>query len=98
MITPIDQLRGISAFSSEKPEKTNQNDGVFQSVFQSAIQNVRETDAKKSQAQYLLATGQLDNPSTLMIAATKSQIAVDMLVQLRNRTMEAYTELTRTSL
>lgn len=98
MITPIGQLRSITPSALGKSEENQQNGSMFQSVFQSAIQNVRTTDAEKTQAQYLLATGQLDNPSTLMIAATKNLISVELLVQLRNRTVEAYTELTRISL
>ena len=53
----------------------------------------KETDAEKNEAQYLLATGQLDNPAELTIAASKAQIAVDLLVQLRNKALDAYNEL-----
>ena len=53
-------------------------------MFLSAINNVKQTDADVVQAEYLMATGQLDNPAALTIAQTKSTIAVEMLVQLRN--------------
>lgn len=72
--------------------------GLFASIFQNAIQNVRDTDAENVQAQYLLSTGQLDNPATAMIAATKYGISVDLLVQLRNKALDAYSELTRMSI
>jgi len=45
-----------------------------------------------------MATGQLDNPALLTIASTKAQLSVDLLVQLRNKSMDAYNELMRTSL
>ena len=32
---------------------------------------MKQTDADKVQVEYLLATGQLDNPAELMIASTK---------------------------
>lgn len=98
MITPIDKLRPIAALDGDKPaarEITAGGQNPFQAVFQSAIDNVRQTDAAKVEAQYLMATGQLDNPAELTIAATKSQIAVDLLVQLRNKALDAYNELTR---
>ena len=66
---------------------------AFGQIFSSLIQNVKDTDAEFTQAQYLLATGQLDNPAQLSIAAYKSQIAVDLLVQMRNKALEAYNEL-----
>lgn len=93
MITPIEQLNAI--VPAERPEATSTQGELFGTVFQSAIQNVRETDAEKMEAQYLLATGQLDNPAALTIASTKNQIAVELLVQLRNKALEAYSELTR---
>ena len=70
---------------------------MFGSIFRSAIDDVKETDAEKTEAQYLLATGQLDNPAALMIAASKFQISVDLLIQLRNKAQDVYSELTRMS-
>ena len=67
-------------------------------VFRWAIDNVRETDAEMNKAQYLLATGQLDNPAEVTMANTKAAAAVDLLVQLRNKAVEAYSELMRISL
>ena len=72
--------------------------GPFTDIFQSAIDAVKTTDAEKTQMEYLMATGQLDNPALLTIASTKAQLSVELLVQLRNKSMEAYNELTRISL
>lgn len=68
-------------------------DSAFGQIFNSLIQNVKDTDAEFTQAQYLLATGQLDNPAQLSLAAYKNEIAVQLLVQLRNRALDAYNEL-----
>ncbi|MBD5134320.1 MAG: flagellar hook-basal body complex protein FliE [Clostridiales bacterium] len=68
-------------------------DSPFGSIFSSLIQNVKDTDAEFTQAQYLLATGQLDNPAQLSIAGYKAEIAVDLLIQMRNRALDAYNEL-----
>ncbi|MBO4916136.1 MAG: flagellar hook-basal body complex protein FliE [Oscillospiraceae bacterium] len=70
----------------------------FTDIFQSAIDAVKTTDAEKTQMEYLMATGQLDNPSLLTIASTKAQLSVDLMVQLRNKSMEAYNELMRINL
>ncbi len=100
MIAPIDQ---ITAISGEKQAAGIEKNGdasnsMFASVFRSAIDNVKETDADAVKAEYLMSTGQLDNPAELMIASTKKVMAVDMLVQLRNKALDAYTELTRINL
>ena len=97
MITPIEQISAISGGAKVQgaAQAANETRGMFASVFQSAIENVKSTEAEVVQAEYLMATGQLDNPAVLTIAETKSAIAVDLLVQLRNKSMEAYSELTR---
>ncbi len=70
----------------------------FTDIFQSAIDAVRTTDAEKTQMEYLMATGELDNPALLTIASTKAQLSVNLLVQLRNKSMEAYNEIMRINL
>ena len=94
-ITQIDKLQSITRLAGAENTAAVQESaaGTFGSVFQSAIDYVKETDAAKNEAEYLLATGQLDNPAELTIAATKNQIAVELLVQLRNRALDAYNEL-----
>ena len=95
MITEINKLQPITGIAgAEKLAAAKESElGTFGSIFQSAIDNVKETDAEKTEAQYLLATGQLDNPAELTIAATKAQIALDLLIQLRNKALDAYNEL-----
>ena len=98
MISPIDRLQPLAALTeAPKTVETVQTaeQVPFGAVFRSAVDNVRQTDAEKVQTDYLLATGQLDNPAQSTIAGTKYQMAVELLVQLRNRALDAYSELTR---
>ena len=74
-------------------EETGLAGSAFGQIFKSLIQNGKDTDAEFTQAQYLLATGQLDNPAQLSLAAYKNEVAVSLLVQLRNRALDAYNEL-----
>ena len=91
-------LSSTGANQTEKVSAQNTEQGIFGDIFQSAIENVKQTEAEKNEAEYLLATGQLDNPGLLTIASTKNQIAVELLVQLRNKALEADQEITRISL
>lgn len=100
MFTPITpilplQSQAISPLSApeSKPIGT-----MFADIFQAAIGNVRETDAEKNRFEYALATGQLDNPAELTLAGTKAQTSVELLVQLRSKSLEAYNELMRISI
>ena len=78
----------------EQPTTLDQvKDSTFGSLFADLIQNVKDTDAEFTQAQYLLSTGQLDNPVQLGIASYKAEISLNLLIQLRNRALDAYNEL-----
>ena len=99
----LDKLAPLNPLKPLSGEKKTQDahpleESVFGAVFRSAIDNVKETDAEYKESQYLLATGQLDNPAATMIAASKSQAAVNLLIQLREKAMSAYSELTRMNL
>ena len=83
----------------EAPTALDQvKDSAFGSLFSGLIQSVKDTDAEFTQAQYLLSTGQLDNPVQVGISAYKAEISLNLLIQLRNRALEAYNELMRISL
>lgn len=71
---------------------------LFSDIFNNAVHDVKETEANLEQQQYLLATGQIDDAHTVPIAASEAQMAVDMLVQLRNKALESYNELMRINL
>ena len=100
MITPIERLAPLGGEKTQKPSALADAAGqsLFGSIFQSAIDNVKQTDAAKTNAQYLLATGQLDNPAMMGIYSTKAELASSLLIQLRNKALDAYSELTRISL
>ena len=91
-------LKHIAAAEDSADTGAKRGAAPFTDIFQSAIDAVKTTDAEKTQMEYLMATGQLDNPALLTIASTKAQLSVDLLVQLRNKSMEAYNELMRINL
>lgn len=90
-MTALEQARAAQSGQAEETGKAGES--VFGSIFNSLIQNVKDTDAEFTQAQYLLATGQLDNPAQVGIAAYKAEISVSLLLQMRDRALTAYNEL-----
>jgi flagellar hook-basal body complex protein FliE len=97
-IQPIQNAAALNHVQNAEENAASETGGIFTDIFQTAIDNVKTTDADMNNAQYLLATGQLDNPAEATIAATKATAAVELLVQLRNKALDAYSELTRISL
>lgn len=97
MIAPIERLTPLdNPYQTARTEERGAES--FGNVFRSAINQVRKTDRELSETEYLLATGQLDNPTQLGIAAAKNEIAVSMLIQLRNKAVDAYNEILRTGM
>lgn len=102
MVSLIDKISPISKIDgSDKAGKaslTGAAAGSFGSMFKSLFENVAAADAEKSKYEYQLAVGELDNPALLTIASSKYQIAVDLMLQLRSKALDAYSELTRINL
>lgn len=96
-LTGLQRMEALAKAQEAQSGKTDASgkteESAFGSIFNSLIQNVKDTDAEFTQAQYLLATGQLDNPAQIGIAAYKAEIAVSLLIQLRDRALSAYNEL-----
>lgn len=98
-ITPIQPLKfGVGGITASKSSVIEEGTALFKDVFSDAIQNVKDTQKNLEDKQYLLATGQIDDAHTIPIAAAEAQLSVDLLVQLRNKAVEAYNELMRISL
>lgn len=96
----IDSMQGISGVTKgansffetpAAPQKTN----AFKDIFETAINEARTNEQDLAKVEYLLATGQIDDPHTVTIASTKAQSSIDLLVSLRNRALDAYNELMR---
>ena len=91
-ITPLQPWSLGEVSGSEKTIKGEEGIVAFKSVFEEAID---DTLAKN---QYLLATGQIEEPHTVAIASSEAQLASDVLVSLRNKALEAYNEIMRINL
>ena len=91
-IQQIKPLWQSENFGVDTANNTVQNDGipVFSDILNTAINNVKQTEAERVEADYLLATGQLDNPAILSMANSKAEIAVSLMVQMRNKALESY--------
>lgn len=95
-ITPINLMQGINPIAQQgETQKVSGQDGIslFQDIFQNAVNDVIAQEDDYAKKEYLLATGQIDDPHTVPIAAAEVQLSVDMLVQIRNKALEAYNSL-----
>ena len=95
-ITPLWETcpgREVQPDVNETEDRTS-----FADIFQSLIDNVREAEDTVAKEEYLLATGQLDNPAELTMALYKAEAATQLMVQVREKLLSAYNELSRINL
>lgn len=95
-ISSLDELQELNKTSSGS--SSSQAEMPFKSLFETAVNNVKETQSDYDSEVYKMATGQSDNLHDITIASSKASLSVDMLVQIRNKVLDAYNEVMRMSL
>ena len=98
-ITPIKPMEvfGLPGETGERPV-SEANSAPFRDMVMTALENLKETETQSAEATAALASGTVDDLHTLGILNTKAYIAERMVIEVRNRTLEAYSELMRINL
>jgi flagellar hook-basal body complex protein FliE len=96
----IDSIKGsfntaIDAAAAGKPS-TGVKEGGFADILKDSIQQVNSIQGEADQAIKGLATGQVNNIHETMIAIEKANLSFNMMVQVRNKLVQAYEEIMRT--
>ncbi len=93
-LEPIQRLKPIDSLNRNNDlDKTN---GLgFKEMLQDVIQNVKETEAATKIDAYNLSIGNMDDLHNMMINAAKAEIALQTMVQIRNKILDAYSEIMR---
>lgn len=103
-IIPINSNINTSSINSLKlnSEEVNsledKNDSGFKQIFQEVVGNVEKTEAVTKEDAYNLSIGKMDDMHTMIINAAKADLALQTMVQLRNKFLDAYSEVMRTNL
>jgi flagellar hook-basal body complex protein FliE len=69
--------------------------GSFASQLQNAISDVQQLQVKREDMIEEMVTGQTTEVHDVMIAAKESQLAFELLMEVRNKLLESYQELMR---
>lgn len=67
----------------------------FMDMLKNGIAEVNNNMVESEKSSVDLATGKTSNIHETMLAVTKAELGFDMLVQLRNKAIEAYQEVMR---
>jgi len=86
-----DQLQGGASTIQNGGVSTTQKS--FADTLKEAIGSVNELQTQANKAAQDLATGRTDNIQEVMIASEKADIALKLMVQVRNKIIDAYQEV-----
>lgn len=93
-IQPINKVDSIAGVLSAKEEKAEGD--VFQSILNTAIENLNTTNSYLSAAEneeVKFALGETENTHDLMIALQKASTALQYTVAIRDKLLESYREI-----
>jgi len=95
-IKPIQSLQGLNELNKIS-DKTNEksNNMSFKSVFENALNNYIGAENQVDEDVYKLSIGESDDLHNMMINAQKAEISLDLVLQLRNKALDAYNEIMR---
>jgi flagellar hook-basal body complex protein FliE len=77
----------------ESTEKTSSTQKSFADTLNDAIGSVNQLQKTSDKGMQDLATGRTDNIADVMIATEKADIALKLMVQVRNKIIDAYQEV-----
>lgn len=93
-ITELKPLENVAQAAAGKNQATGAAN--FESLFQSALDMIKETDTLTNQAQeeaVNFAMGYTDNMHDLLTAQWKANISIQYTTAVRNSVMDAYKEI-----
>jgi len=94
-VKSISPLKDMTAESIFSPTEKKQD---FKDALLSLVDNAERTETVTRDDAYKLSIGEVDDLHTIMINSAKADIALQMMVQLRNKALDAYSEVMRINL
>lgn len=89
MLNQMSQLNEAQASGGQAAGNAEE----FSGVFNAAINNLEQSQLDSHHAVESLIDGTADDLHSVMIQTTEAQLSLEVAVQLRNRAIEAYNEI-----
>lgn len=99
-IEPIQPIKGINQISelSKNEGAVEKGNNLFKSIFDNVLNDYISAEKQVDEDIYKLSTGESDDVHNLMINTQKAELSLDLMIQLRNKSLDAYNEIMRMNL
>ncbi|MCR4438159.1 MAG: flagellar hook-basal body complex protein FliE [bacterium] len=84
-------LPGAEAVRAPRPGETP----TFKEIVNKYLEETNQLQLKAGEAVRQMAAGEIDDIHDVMIAVEKSRVSLELVIEIRNRLLEAYRELMR---
>lgn len=99
MQNSIGKIADINGIANKLEKATKVNDGSdFSKVLQESLGEVNKTQIKGDQAMADIATGEVKNLHQAALAIGKAETSMKVMLEIRNKALSAYKEISRTQL
>ncbi len=93
MVNPISSHPAPSGPASAPPGAAAPLGGDFADQLRAQLEQVSRMQAEADQGIHNVLTGQSDNITEVLTAARKAEVAFSLLLEIRNKLLDAYSEL-----
>jgi len=97
-ISKIASSSTAELFKQKEQTQNSSGGSDFASTLQNALEDVNEIQQKGDEAMADLATGEVKDLHQAAIAIGKAELNMKMMLEIRNKALNAYKELSRTQL
>jgi flagellar hook-basal body complex protein FliE len=85
------------ASAPEKPDSEKSGSVSFEELLSSSMKKVNTLQAEADDMVRKLATGDVEDISEVVLASSRAEVALRMFMELRNKFLDAYQQLSRIS-
>ena len=94
-IEPIQPIKGLNQINELNKTPNKKSESSFKSIFSNALESYTQAENKVDEDIYKLSVGESDDLHNLMINTQKAELSLDLVLQLRNKALDAYNEIMR---
>ena len=96
VVSPVDLLKQLETQTPASPRKQGAEEvPSFSETLKKFVSDVNNLQLEADNQMRLMAAGQAENLHDVMIAVEKAGISFELLMEIRNKVLEAYQELMR---
>jgi flagellar hook-basal body complex protein FliE len=92
----VGSIGGLGPQDLQGPAGTGSQGGDFGGVLGAQLDKLSQVQGEGAQASQQLATGQAGDVSSVVMAVEKARLSMQLASQIRNKAVEAYTDIFHT--